>query len=137
MINNNTQRDREKTLLLMQRSLLFPGSARVSRANASPAWTFGVSPKQSLRKKCTLTRRHRQHARHVRYLNTAATSADGQFVFDKLSKITGKLPALPNRKRPAKQRTMRNSPCPSCPSWLISPPNRWKKNAKLLRCARR
>jgi len=77
MINNNTQRDREKTLLLMQRSLLFPGSARVSRANASPAWTFGVSPKQSLRKKCTMTRRHRQHARHVRYLNTAATSADG------------------------------------------------------------
>jgi len=48
--NNNTQRNREKTPLLMERSLLFPGSARVSRANASPARTFGVSPKQFLRK---------------------------------------------------------------------------------------
>jgi hypothetical protein len=44
MINNNTQRDREKALLLMERSLLFPGSARVSRAG------YGASPKQSLHK---------------------------------------------------------------------------------------
>jgi len=52
---------------LSARKAIIPGSARVSRVNASPARTFGVSPKRSFAEKSALTRRHRQHARRVRY----------------------------------------------------------------------
>src|SRR4029077_19107363 len=54
------------------------GSARVSRANASPARTFGVAPKQSFpnaeisgvgsaQEKSAIARRSRKHPRRMRY----------------------------------------------------------------------
>ena len=60
------------------------GSARVSRANASPARTFGVAPKQSFsnaemsgggsaQEKSAIARRARQHPRRMRYRIALAT----------------------------------------------------------------
>ncbi len=57
---------------------LQPGSARVSGVHASPARTFGVSPKRSFLKteikhcrarqgESSIAGRNRQHARRVRY----------------------------------------------------------------------
>ncbi len=56
-----------------------PGNAPISGAIASPAWTFGIAPKQSflsaiisrsrIRKgKFAIARRARQHPRRARYL---------------------------------------------------------------------
>src|SRR5438034_496113 len=64
IINNNTQRNREKTLLLLRRLYLFAGSTGCHPATVS-------SPRSQI------------------------ASA------------------------PQSERTIRDSPCPSCPSWLI------------------
>src|SRR5207249_5270064 len=69
-------------------------------------------------------------ARRVRYPSTVATLAGGICARQAAEHCGLAARAPPIASVPQSERTMRNSPCSSCSSWLISPPNRMQEDRK-------
>src|SRR5882724_8432130 len=63
-------------------------------------------------------------------LNTATTLAAGICARQAPEHCGLAARAPQNARVPQSERTKRNSPCPSCASWLISPPNRMQEERK-------